>query len=818
MSWTKTNNASVNSVKSFNLNNNNNNNNNTFLKDFDLSACYDSFKKHWQQIHEIIKKYENNFSSEPKHDDVLTVVNHLSQILTLIQVELRSECSTKSCIEYLLEEDYLHCLCAWTVSTRKYNNSLRVEQLRIYEVLLSSLHNELLTRESFLKPLIKLLNSFNGDCLPVDIEKKLVILINQLCSSFSQHLELLTLFFPPSSNNEQAEEFRFDIFSLLVQFVHRDGMIGEQARDSLLLCMSLSKNNEIIADYITNKSNICPVLAAGLNGLYSLLPRKLSITSPDWYRFAADDVYEMKELTNFMNSLEFCNVVIQVCHPRIKAQLFDYIYQGFLVPVIGPALLQSTEEELVATTAYFELLIRSVTHPGLLYAFIKFLLKEDIDGQRIIDCLIQRISFDSKLCIVTLALLETLIDLNCEDIMLELILKYLLPCTHIMLSQRNRIQRVDPYCGSTERFLSLMIQIPKCNQYQQNNLLSDYHTYLKYARSRIKSCRKSTHSWTYPYDGENPPQSCFMLKQEEFTKLICDNEVEPNSLPSADDGSSGYESFKMLKDSERVIGVDDSNQLDDRHTNPPSPCGSEAALEYCTDFSHQPYFKPQFSNSSPRKGANDAFVATPFIGPLLCVIFQKLENLLDCDFYTMLRLTGFISRLAIYPQPLIYSFLLDHTLVFQPCIKSLFQIIGLLKQKIESRLSKVSDLSSVVTDVEVFLVDRMENMNNKSRANSDFISLPSTSSKESFPRGDNKRKSFSAAFGAMFRRSSVQDHVESVGSGSYRFVKGDNNETKHIVLCSIILNEWIKELAAVSQEHVVSIDIEFQYDFSVLYL
>lgn len=57
---------------------------------------------------------------------------------------------------------------------------------------------------------------------------------------------------------------------------------------------------------------------------------------------------------------------------------------------------QSTEEELVATTAYFELLIRSVTHPGLLYAFIKFLLKEDIDGQRIIDCLIQRISFDSK--------------------------------------------------------------------------------------------------------------------------------------------------------------------------------------------------------------------------------------------------------------------------------------------------------------------------------------------------------------------------------------------------------------------------------------
>lgn len=36
-------------------------------------------------------------------------------------------------------------------------------------------------------------------------------------------------------------------------------MIGEQARDSLLLCMSISKNNDKIADYITSKSNICPV-------------------------------------------------------------------------------------------------------------------------------------------------------------------------------------------------------------------------------------------------------------------------------------------------------------------------------------------------------------------------------------------------------------------------------------------------------------------------------------------------------------------------------------------------------------------------------
>lgn len=52
---------------------------------------------------------------------------------------------------------------------------------------------------------------------------------------------------------------RFDIFSFLVQFVHRDGMIGEQARGSLLLCMSISKNNNKIAEYVISQSNICPV-------------------------------------------------------------------------------------------------------------------------------------------------------------------------------------------------------------------------------------------------------------------------------------------------------------------------------------------------------------------------------------------------------------------------------------------------------------------------------------------------------------------------------------------------------------------------------
>ncbi len=49
---------------------------------------------------------------------------------------------------------------------------------------------------------------------------------------------------------------------------------------------------------------------------------------------------DIPELTLFMNSLEFCNAVVQVAHPKIREQLLDFMLQGFLVPVLGPALLQ----------------------------------------------------------------------------------------------------------------------------------------------------------------------------------------------------------------------------------------------------------------------------------------------------------------------------------------------------------------------------------------------------------------------------------------------------------------------------------------------
>lgn len=55
--------------------------------------------------------------------------------------------------------------------------------------------------------------------------------------------------------------------------------------------------------------------------------------------------------------------------------------------------LQNNAESQISAMAYLDLILRSVTEPGLLQVFIRFLLDADkFDGQRILDVLVDRIN------------------------------------------------------------------------------------------------------------------------------------------------------------------------------------------------------------------------------------------------------------------------------------------------------------------------------------------------------------------------------------------------------------------------------------------
>eukprot|EP00105_Crassostrea_gigas_P044074 XP_019928222.1 PREDICTED: FTS and Hook-interacting protein isoform X4 [Crassostrea gigas] len=505
--------------------------------DTDPQTCLEVFQNHWKQALSIIKKGNGSTSSQGCNpDEQEAVMQNVEQMINLLVGEVGLDENGQGMpgpiLHYLLEEDIFDQFCNWCHYNSSNGDKLKCEQLRIFEQLISQSQQILLIHKAIIQPLLRLLYLCAEGSKTSDVESRLVLVLHQLCVCISQETVILESFFNASTNHGPT---KFLIFSLLIPYIHREGKVGQQARDALLLIMTISARNPHIGLYIAENSDFCPVLATGLSGLYSSLPRKIPVYTDEWHQFSQEDISLVPELQMFLNSLEFCNAVTQVSHPAIRSQLIKFIYDGFLVPVLGPALHQNSREEVIAATAYLELFLRKTTEPNLLRTFLKFILVEQNDEIVILDSLITRINSSSKpLCVVSLSLFKTLVNLNCEDVMFQLVFRYLIPCTHVMVSQRRNVSDLDLHCKSAERFLSLR---PNCCRpeliekkstpiqeksatvatEQQNTAFppgtfgsklehyeTNYYDYLAEAKSQLESCAKACQRWVFPYDGQNP--------------------------------------------------------------------------------------------------------------------------------------------------------------------------------------------------------------------------------------------------------------------------------------------------------------------------
>ncbi|XP_055301790.1 FHIP family protein GJ17503 isoform X5 [Sitodiplosis mosellana] len=894
----------------------------------DPKACYDSFCKHWQQIYEIILRAESS-NGQTSHDDVLGVVNHMDHMVTLLLLELHNcnkypppasqAAPPAPCLEYLLSENLLDKLYEWGRTTERYSDAVRLEQLKLYEQLVThSRHQLLLVHESFLRPLLKILTSSLGVKYPTDVEKRLVILLNQLCVVLMQNVNLLDLFFCSTSLHQQeSDETNFIIFSLLLPYVHSEGSLGHQARDALLLCMSLSQKNSNVGTYIAKYSSMCPVLVTGLGGLYSSLPNSFDIGQSDWYRITPDDVADIPKLTLFMNCLEFCNAVVQVAHDLIKQQLLDFMYQGFIVPILGPALLQTNNASQIAAMAYLDLILRSVTEPALLKNFVQFLLDETkFDGDRILDVLVERLlSNDNRLCIVTLSLFDTLLSLYCEDIMLELLLKYLLPGRHIPILHRHKINKIDPYSTAVEFFFDLspeiMRQPSESMAHQQiqpisktiganwnhyglhtgDSLYSNYHAYLCDARQRINHCKSACNNWSNSYRYQKHPANKKNERSLELIKsLLSELGYESNghsidvtidkgtkqldSLQSLGE-SSGYESLRYrFEEDDTTSTTNGSNTIS---SSPPTEANNLESIDSdgCIKRKYETW---KLSSRRPEPVIDLDFTEDLFtqgtisLGPFLSALLRKLQTFTSNGIYVNLHLTGLISRLAWYPLPLIHSILLRPDIPTTSDTPSLHQVLKILKQQIDAELPVCEDSLEHIDAGRTTLIERecrLVNARNNTfeitkNPGPNGVKYPQTtntssttpplltpsSSYDPFKRAENKRKSITTSFKDIFRRpssghsnstnssgglsqilefftgSTVRELSPSPGHMSYDSMSNDsstyssidaissststvavtitnNKRTRDLALCAVLLDEWLKELAAISQEQSI---------------
>lgn len=166
--------------------------------------------------------------------------------------------------------------------------------------------------------------------------------------------------------------------------------------------------------------------------------------------------------------------------------------------------------------------------------------------------------------------------------------------------------------------------------------------------------------------------------KKESDNCIGESTTAMNSLMSLGE-SSGYESFALKGSAESTPDnepdEDRMNEHEEAHISIKEEPTNHASCDAVK--SNSPTTTETLPNNKSNKDTSyrqDVFNGQPNVGIFLDVVLRKLECMTSNNLYVNLHLTGLISRLAIYPQPLLQSFLLNHSLVFQPSIRSLFQV------------------------------------------------------------------------------------------------------------------------------------------------
>ncbi|XP_059786937.1 FHF complex subunit HOOK-interacting protein 1B isoform X8 [Balaenoptera ricei] len=748
----------------------------------DPETCLMVFKNHWSQVVRILER-QGPRAAPGGADDLSAVCNHTYQMLTLL-AEDRAVPSAPTApgplLEFALREDLLTRVLTWQLQWDELGDGVeerRAEQLKLFEMLVSEARQPLLRHSPVREALLILLDAC-GRPVPSSpaLDEGLVLLLSQLCVCLAREPSLLEFFLQPPPEPGAAP--RLLLFSRLVPFVHREGTLGQQARDALLLLMALSAGSPTVGRYIADHSYFCPVLATGLSALYSSLPRKIEVPGDDWHCLRREDWLGVPALALFMSSLEFCNAVIQVAHPLVQKQLVDYIHNGFLVPVMGPALHKTSVEEMIASTAYLELFLRSISEPALLRTFLRFLLLHRHDTHTILDTLVARIGSNSRvwplplswltwLCMVSLSLFRTLLNLSCEDVLLQLVLRYLVPCNHVMLSQKPAVRDVDLYGRAADKFLSL---IPRCCRHRASSPPRPEHaSWARGGPSREAGRREDT-------TGPGSPS------------------VDSSSVVTVPRASTPSRLALFLR--QQSLGGSES----------PAPAPRSPGLA---------------ASPASSPGRRPSPVEEP--GPFMAVLFAKLENMLQNSVYVNFLLTGLVAQLACHPQPLLRSFLLNTNMVFQPSVKSLLQVLGSVKNKIESFAASQEDFPALLSKAKKYLI---------ARGKLDWTEGPAAGSAPR--RSDSLVKSRRPSLGELLLRHAhsptrarqaaqmvLQPGRDGAGlglgggspgastpvlppRGGAPDRQGEALRVKNAVYCAVIFPEFLKELAAISQAHAVT--------------
>ncbi|XP_033285557.1 FHF complex subunit HOOK interacting protein 2B isoform X1 [Orcinus orca] len=654
----------------------------------------EAFVEHWKGItNYYIESTDEN--TPAKKTDIPWRLKQMLDILVYEEKQQAAAGEAGPCLEYLLQHKILETLC--TLGKAEYPPGMRQQVLQFFSKVLAQVQHPLLHYLSVHRPVQKLLRL--GGTVPGSLtEKEEVQFTTVLCSKIQQDPALLTYILEGRKtvgrkeasreatallreaagvkNEEQPHSKAPDkgaralstqlpaeteepdggpgestlITSLIGLCKSKRGRVALKAQENLLLLVSVA--SQAAATYLVQSSPCCPAIVEHLCQLYQSLPSFLDpadiATSEgiSWRLPSApsdEASFPGKEtLAAFLGWFDYCDHLITEAHTVVSEALAKSVAEKLFVDILQPQLLHvappgsarpacRSEQSILTSTALLTAMLRQLRSPALLREAVAFLLGTDQQPAAPEDSphtlgghLVRHCDhLSDEISIATLRLFEELLQKPHEQIIHSLILCH--------LEGRPYVARGSPEPESYEDTLDL----------EEDPYFTD-----GFLDSGFQPSMKPP-----PAPVTNPDGKTAVT--EIVNSFLC--LVPEEAKTSAFLEETGYDTY-----------VHDAYGLFQECSSRVAPWGWPPAL-------------PPLDPHEPER---------PFFeGHFLRMLFDRISRILEQPYSLNLQVTSVLSRLALFPHPLIHEYLLDPYINLAPGCRSLFsvlvRVIGDLMQRIQ---------------------------------------------------------------------------------------------------------------------------------------
>ncbi|XP_031298112.2 FHF complex subunit HOOK-interacting protein 2B [Camelus dromedarius] len=646
----------------------------------------EAFVEHWKGITNYYIESTDENTPAKKTD----IPWRLKQMLDILVYEERQQAAAGAagpCLEYLLQHKILETLC--TLGKAEYPPGMRQQVLQFFSKVLAQVQHPLLHYLNVHRPVQKLLRL--GGTVPGSFtEKEEVQFTTVLCSKIQQDPALLTYILegkktvskkkasreaatlpkeaasvkdkdhphskapdggpcgarvlstqPPAETEEPNGGIGESnlITSLIGLCKSKKGRVALKAQENLLLLVSVA--SQAAATYLVQSSPCCPAVVEHLCQLYQSLPSFLdpadiaALEGISWRLPSApsdEASFPGKEaLAAFLGWFDYCDHLITEAHTVVSDALAKAVAEKLFVEILQPQLLHVSEQSVLTATALLTAMLRQLRSPGLLGEAVAFLLGTDQQPAVPEDSphtlcahLIRHCDhLSDEISSATLRLFEELLQKPHEHIVRSLVLCH--------LEGRPYVARGSPEPESYEDTLDL----------EEDPYFTD-----GFLNSSFQPSTKPP-----PAPATNPDGKTAVT--EIVNSFLC--LVPEEAKTSAFLEETGYDTY-----------VHDAYGLFQECSSRVAPWG-------------WPLGPPPLDPHEPER---------PFFeGHFLQMLFDRMSRILDQPYSLNLQVTSVLSRLALFPHPLIHEYLLDPYISLAPGCRSLFsvlvRVIGDLMQRIQ---------------------------------------------------------------------------------------------------------------------------------------